>query len=121
MMIEAPTDGGGSTFPVIRITGYDWEDTMSNVETNRSKLDLYPELVVAVRAAENYSVLSKLISILGTLPSPNNWRYTALIGKWDGYQSPELRWELWNKRRKSQRHELLKKIEGIENAEQETT
>lgn len=39
--------------------------------------------------------------------APNDPRYTDLIGPWNGYQSPEQRWNDWHVERKRLRRTML--------------
>jgi hypothetical protein len=58
---------------------------------------------ICLEAHENHNAFNKE----GNMVAPNDPRYTDLIGPWNGYQSPEQRWNDWHVERKRLRRTML--------------
>jgi hypothetical protein len=58
---------------------------------------------ICLEAHENHNAFNKE----GNMVAPNDPRYTDLIGPWNGYQSPEQRWNDWHVERKRLRRTIL--------------
>lgn len=68
---------------------------------------------VALQAQEDFSAMQRDLRSTEDYPNPDDPRYTPVIGEWDGYAAPEMRYaEFATKRRELRRQVLAARDRG---------